>query len=102
METGYDVIELPLPAVITVVKEINEPRLPSLRGQMRAKKYEPTLWTSSDLDISEERIGLKGSPTQVIKIFTPEIRKAGEHLEGDPEEVADKLFQRFKEAKIIP
>jgi len=102
METGYDVIELPLPAVITVVKEINEPRLPSLRGQMRAKKYEPTLWTSSDLDVSEERIGLKGSPTQVIKIFTPDIRKAGERLEGDPEEVADKLFQRFKEAKIIP
>lgn len=101
METGYDVIELPLPAVITVVKEINEPRMPSLRGQMRAKKYEPILWVRGDLDVSEDRIGLNGSPTQVIKIFTPEIRKAGERLDGDAEEVAEKLFQRFKEAKII-
>jgi electron transfer flavoprotein beta subunit len=101
METGHDVLELPLPAVVTVVKEINEPRMPSLRGQMRAKKYDPTLWTSADLDVAPDRIGLEGSPTQVIKIFTPEIRKAGERLAGEPEEVADKLFHRLKEARII-
>jgi electron transfer flavoprotein beta subunit len=48
-DSGYDLIESPLPACITVVKEINEPRLPSLRGRMRAKKTEPTVFTAEDL-----------------------------------------------------
>jgi electron transfer flavoprotein beta subunit len=101
MEEGYDVIELPLPAVITVVKEINEPRMPSLRGKMRAKKYQPVVWTANDLDVEQGRIGLTGSPTQVIKVFTPELRRAGEVWHGTTEELVDKLYERLKEAKII-
>lgn len=101
MEEGYDTIDLPLPAVLTVVKEINEPRVPSLRGKMRAKKYEPQLWTADKLDVKQERLGLDGSPTQVIKVFTPEIRRAGEKWEGTPDELADKLYQKLKEAKIV-
>ena len=102
METGYDIIQSPLPVVLTVVKEINEPRLPSLRGKMRSKKFEPVLWTARDVEADENCIGLKASPTEVIKIFTPEARKGGQIIEAaTPDEAADKLYQELKEAKII-
>lgn len=99
MEYGYDIIELPLPCVLTVVKEINEPRLPSLKGKMRARKYEPIQLKAEDLDVKKERLGLTGSPTQVIKVFTPEIRREGEMLEGkDSDEIALKIKAKLKEA----
>lgn len=102
MESGYDVIEIPKPCVITVVKEINEPRVPSLKGKMRAKKYEPQAVTASQLAVESFRLGLSGSPTQVIKVFSPEIRKSGLKIEGSTEEVVESLFAHLKEDKIIP
>lgn len=96
-EEGYEIIETPLPCLFTVVKEINEPRLPSLKGKMRAKKAEIVSWRSQDIQASPERIGLTGSPTQVIKIFTPPPRKGGQILEGSPEEVANKLGNILKD-----
>jgi electron transfer flavoprotein beta subunit len=90
-EEGYDVIEIPFPCLITVVKEINEPRLPSLRGMMRAKKQEVKIWSKSDLEVEEACLGLNGSPTQVIKIFTPPQRKTGLILEGSAKEVTERL-----------
>ncbi len=98
---GYDVVETSLPAVFTVVKEINEPRLPSLRGKMKAKKFKPTLFTVKDLDVDESKIGLQGSPTQVKKVFQPKPRKGGEKFEGEPEELAKKLAEKLRELKVI-
>ena len=99
-EEGYDIVETPLPAVLTVVKEINEPRLPSLKGKMKAKKAEVPVWTAEDLGCEEEKIGLDGSPTRVIKIFTPPPREGGRILEGEPEEVAKELGGLLKEIII--
>jgi len=96
-EEGYEVIETSLPALFTVVKEINEPRMPSLKGKMRAKGAEVTTWAAKDLDVHEKLIGLNGSPTQVIKIFTPPQRSGGEVLTGEPDEVAERLFEVLKE-----
>lgn len=102
MESGYDVIESPLPALITVVKEINEPRVPSIRGKLRAKKYEPQVWKPDDIGADRSQIGLDGSPTRVIHIFTPEIRRQGEILDGDsPDEIVDKLYQKLKESGVV-
>jgi electron transfer flavoprotein beta subunit len=98
---GYDVVETSLPAVFTVVKEINEPRLPSLRGKMKAKKFKPTLFTVKDLNVDESKIGLQGSPTQVKKVFQPKPRKGGEKFEGEPEELAKKLAEKLRELKAI-
>ena len=101
MEYGHDVIETPVPVVLTVVKEINEPRLPSLRGKMKARKYEPMQFTVEDMEVEPDRLGLDGSPTQVIKVFTPEAPQGGEILEGEiPDEKVVKLKQRLKEAGI--
>ncbi len=100
MEEGYDIIETPLPCLFTVVKEINTPRLPSLKGMMKAKSAKIIKWTAEDIDCDPKNIGLDGSPTRVIKIFTPPPRKGGEILIGDPHEVADKLVGLLKDVVI--
>ena len=95
-EEGYEIIETPLPCLITVVKEINEPRLPSLKGKMKARKAEITKWTAEDLNCDFDKIGLDGSPTRVVKIFTPPPRKGGVILKGEVDEIADKLASELK------
>jgi electron transfer flavoprotein beta subunit len=96
-EEGYDIIETPLPALFTVVKEINEPRLPSLRGMMRSKQAKIIHWTQKDLNLDEQKTGLAGSPTQVVKIFTPPPRIGGVMLEGETQEIAEKLATLLKD-----
>ncbi len=91
-EEGFEVLEAPLPCLLTVVKEINIPRLPSLKSMMRAKGAKLRLLTIQELDCDEGRLGLKGSPTQVIKIFTPERRKGGEIFQGPAAESVEKLL----------
>ncbi len=97
LEEGYELIELQLPALITVVKEINEPRLPSLRGKMSSKRAEITLWSNKDLGLYENQIGLNGSPTQVVKIFTPPPKEGGKMFKGEPQEVVAELFKEIKD-----
>lgn len=101
MDDGYDVIDMPLPALITVVKEINEPRLPSLRGKMAAKKAQIAAWSAQDIEVEAEKVGLTGSPTQVVRIFSPERRARGEMLEGDTSECVSKLVEGLKRMALI-
>jgi electron transfer flavoprotein beta subunit len=96
VEEGFEIIETPLPALLTVVKEINEPRLPSLKGLMRAKQSEITVWTQKELNLAEQNIGLCGSPTQVIKIFSPPPRVGGQMLVGETQEIAEQLVGLLK------
>ncbi len=100
-EDGYEVMESKLPVLLTVVKEINEPRLPSLKGKMKAKKQEIISWTASDLDAEEHHIGLDGSPTQVVKIFSPPARQGGQIFRGEPEEMAGKLIEALEESELL-
>ena len=100
-EEGSEKIKFPLPGLITVVKEINEPRLPSLKGKMRAKSAEIPIWTAKDVNAEEDKIGLKGSPTWVMKIFTPEHKSTGEFLEGTVQEQVTKLLTRLRETKVL-
>lgn len=96
MEEGFEIIETPLPALLTVVKEINEPRLPSLKGLMRARSAKIAHWSQKDLDLDPQSIGLCGSPTQVVKIFTPPQRAGGQILSGETQEVTEKLVELLK------
>ena len=95
-EEGFEIIETPLPCLITVVKEINEPRLPSLKGKMKSKKAEIKHMTAQDINCEPERIGLDGSPTRVVKIFTPPPRKGGVMLKGEVPEIAEQLVKELK------
>ncbi|MFH1387134.1 MAG: electron transfer flavoprotein subunit beta/FixA family protein [bacterium] len=101
LEEVNEVVECPLPAVITVVKQINEPRLPSLKGMMRAKKAEIKTLSAAAIEGDEKNLGLKGSPTSVVKIFTPPAKGGGEILNGDAGEVVGLLVSKLKERKII-
>ena len=101
MDEGYDVVEVSLPAMISVVKEINEPRIPSLKGKMRARTYQLTVWGKDDIEIDESEIGLDGSPTQVMKVFSPPKRSGGVKLLGEPSEMAEKLYVGLKERQLI-
>ena len=100
LEEVNEIVELPLPALITVVKQINTPRMPSLKGMMKAKKTEIKAWTASELGADLDKIGQKGSPTWVIKIFTPPPKGGGEILTGTADEAVDKLVTKLRERKV--
>ena len=99
-EEGYDVVEAPLPCLFTVVKEINTPRIPSLKGMMKAKSVKITKWTADDIKADPKSLGLEGSPTRVVKIFTPPARKGGEMLSGDTGDIAKNLVELLKDIVI--
>jgi electron transfer flavoprotein beta subunit len=73
-DAGDEVVELPLPAVLTVLKDLNVPRLPSLVGQMEARRCEVERWGPGRLGGDAAQFGLSGSPTRVARVFTPPPR----------------------------
>ena len=101
MDEGYDIVETSLPALITVVKEINQPRFPSLKGKMKAKNLKVTIFTAQDIGADPNRCGLKGSPTKVVKIFPPVPRGQREILSGTVEEQASAVATKLKEQTLI-
>ncbi len=101
IDEGHEEIETHLPALITVAKEINVPRLPSLRGRTRAKSAVITNWDAAELDVDEERVGLTGSPTRVVTIFFPQREKTGEMLQGSPSEMVENLVGKLKDNKLV-
>jgi electron transfer flavoprotein beta subunit len=100
LEDGYVRLKSKLPVLLTVVKEINEPRLPSLKGKMAARKAEIPVWSAPDLELDGQRIGLTGSPTQVMKIFTPPRPTGGKVFEGDVSSAVKQLVEALLEAGI--
>jgi electron transfer flavoprotein beta subunit len=101
MEEGYDVVEMPLPGLITVVKEINTPRLASLKGKMRAKKAEIKKLDAATLKSDASRIGLKGSPTQVLRSFVPERKSGGEKFKGELPQMVEKLKETILSLNVV-
>jgi electron transfer flavoprotein beta subunit len=91
MDDGYDELKVVLPALLTVVKEINEPRIPSLKGKMRAKKAEIIRLNAETIGADPARLGLAGSPTKVFRVFAPELRGERTMLEGAVHEQASQL-----------
>ncbi len=101
LEDGKEIIESSLPALITVVKDINEPRLPSLLGIKKAAKAEIPTWTIQDLPVDKAKCGLEGSPTEVVRVFSPEPRGGGEILEGELTETIPLLIDKLMGAKVM-
>ncbi len=96
-DDGYDEVEMDLPALLTVVKEINEPRIPSLKGKMKAKKLQITTYTAADLKADPNCLGLKGSPTQVARVFSPEMRGDRSMITGTVAEQVEQLFEKLED-----
>jgi electron transfer flavoprotein beta subunit len=100
LENGFEVVEARMPVLMTVVKQINEPRHPRLRNVLAAKKKEVTVWGPEDIDVDPERCGLQGSPTRVVRVFKPERAWQGEMLEGSAEEQSQQLVEKLIAADI--
>ncbi len=97
LEDGYLRLKTRLPILLTVVKEINEPRLATIKGRMNARKKEIIFWNSNDLGADSSLTGLNGSPTKVIKIFTPEKTKKGKIYKGDIKTVVKEFLKDIQD-----
>ncbi len=75
VEEGYKLLAVPLPCLITVVKEIASPRLPTLHGKKYAKQLSIPLYSSENMELDPSYLGLKGSPTKVVRINTPKLTR---------------------------
>jgi electron transfer flavoprotein beta subunit len=103
LEDGYEKIECPLPALITVIGEINTPSYPKIDFLIDAckDKAKITVWDAADLGVTVQEIGLGGSLTRVIKTFSPKTKREGELLKGDKEEVVNQIIDRLHEKHFI-
>lgn len=75
VEGGFERVEVPFPVLITVNKDINEPGFPTLAGKLRAKQVEITIWRPEELGLDKSELGLVGSPTRVVKVFSPKLAR---------------------------
>ena len=101
LEDGIEKIEAKLPALITVTKEANQPRLPSLKRKLLSKKAEIPRLSASEINAEPNLCGLAGSATQVIKIFAPAKREGRTILSGTPEEMVSELISSLKESQLV-
>ena len=102
-ERGIRVLEAPLPALVTVEREVNQPRIPPMDSIMEAyREKEVQIWTTKDLEVSNERFGLTGSPTQSKKVYTRQLKRGNVTLlEGEPAQVAGRLIQTLTQKGLL-
>ena len=99
---GYEVIEVNLPALFTVSNEIGEPRYPTLKGIMAAKRKEPVIWKPADIGVEPSQVGAAGRHAKLLKLFQPVHEGKCEIIEGESaEESAVNLALKLREAKIL-
>jgi electron transfer flavoprotein beta subunit len=101
IEGGVEVVEAKLPAIVSVIKGINEPRLPNLMGIRKAAKIEIPQWNADELGVDKGKVGTAGSSTKVVEIAVPPPRGAGEILKGELEEVAATVVDKLIDMKVI-
>ena len=102
IEGGKEVVELPLPAVITAQKGLNEPRYPSFRGIRQARKKPFNQWTVADVGLDAADVGAAGAKLEVVEILPPPERPPGRIVPGEPAEAAKEVVRLLREeAKVI-
>lgn len=102
LEDGYERVEADLPALLTVISDVNKPRYPSVRGIVEAyQEKDITTWTAADIQADDTCIGLDGSPTSVKRSFAPEPRGEGEILDGSTQEVCRQLVAKLKDKNVV-
>ncbi|UCG82096.1 MAG: electron transfer flavoprotein subunit beta/FixA family protein, partial [Dehalococcoidia bacterium] len=99
---GYEVVEVSLPALITVSNELGEPRYATLKGIMAAAKKTVPAWNAAEIGADAASIGTEGRKTKMLKLFIPVRESKCEFIEGEnEEETAVKLAQKLREVKLI-
>ncbi len=99
---SFETVEAPLPAVITVSNELGEPRYPKLPQIMAAARKQVTVWTAADLGLSADQVGQQGARLSLERLFIPQVKSQCEFIDGEsPEEMAQALARKLREAKLI-
>ncbi len=101
LEDGYEIVKVKTPVLLTAVKELNEPRYMAVDKIFDAYKKDVTVWTLNDLPLNIENVGLKASPTKVLKSFTPQPKGKGVVFQGTTKEKVTQLLVNLKEKHII-
>ena len=102
LEDGYEQLRVKLPCVLTAIKELNTPRYMSVPGILRAVKSEIKVWSADDIGVDKTTVGLKASPTNVFRSFTPKPKGKGVTVEGDTaKELASNLLADLRKKHII-
>jgi electron transfer flavoprotein beta subunit len=101
LDTGYAVYETDLPALITLDKEANVPQIADMMGIRKAMEKNITVWKIKDLHVDPTDVGLTGSPTQMLNIYTPTVGRKGEILKGSSNEVVLDLISRLRKEKAM-
>ncbi|MCF7854068.1 MAG: electron transfer flavoprotein subunit beta/FixA family protein [Candidatus Pacebacteria bacterium] len=101
LEHGTAVVEVEVPVMLTVLKEANEPRLPTLAGRLRAYKYTPRQLKREDIGVAEDDVGLTGSPTRVVEIAVPQSHRQHRRVQGTPGKCAVEFVRELEERGFI-
>jgi electron transfer flavoprotein beta subunit len=102
LESGFEVVEVKPPALVTVVKQINEPRYPGMKGVLRARKAPIVRWDAAAIGTDPRFAGFDGSPTWVVRVFPPERRAKGERIQADAETAAKRLAEVIEGMHLSP
>jgi len=98
VESGYRILESPLPALITVTRDINTPRFTSLFGVIEAESKLLVKWSARDLEVSPDDVGFSGSPTQTGDVFLLEMKRQAKMLSGEPEGMVQEIIRKIRQA----
>jgi electron transfer flavoprotein beta subunit len=101
VDEGHAVVQTPLPAVISVTKEINVPRIPSLRSIIRAKNAVIQVWGLAELGVEAGKVGLSGSYTRVVKVFYPQRTRQATIFKGEMPAQIDLLVDKLKATGLV-
>jgi len=101
-EDSHETVRAKTPALLTVTKELNEPRIPSLMSIMKASKKEVILWKAADLGISADKVGEKGSAIKIISVLAPKMERKKIVIKGEtPAETAEKLAKALIQEGVV-
>jgi len=102
LEDRSEVVRVKMPALVTVTKEINEPRIPSLMAVMKASKKELVSWSLEDLGVSKENVGATGSAVQILEVLAPKVERKQVKIEGETaQEIAEKLVKALIQEGVV-
>ena len=103
LEDGFEMVQCTLPALLTVIGELNTPRYPFVGRLIDACKEKARIkvWNAADIGVKTNQVGLEGSLTHVIKTFAPKFKREGEMLEGDTKQAVKTLIGRLRENRLV-
>jgi len=102
LEDRYETVKTKTPAIVTVTKEINEPRIPSLMAIMKASKKEIVTWRLADIGVLPEKVGETGSGVKIVDVSAPKVERKKVVIEGEnPAEIAEKLVKKLIQDGVV-